>query len=199
MRIRAASAGSRPRPSVTREWATRPERPGAGARLNGRPREATETTRLPLISPRLPACLHRVCRDALGAVETAWPRASAQLLVRLLAEHAHRDRGTPLPHSRHSPPLRGAAPSGLERPARTRRRPTGDVRRGPVRSRGRLNGAAPESNRPSRGLHDRTGFEDLLGHRAHAAPPGSVATTRRPAWRSTTVAIRRIAACRTLT
>jgi hypothetical protein len=34
-------------------------------------------------------------------------------------------------------------------------------------------GAAPESNRPSRGLHDRTGFEDQLGHRAHAAPnPG---------------------------
>jgi ATP dependent DNA ligase domain len=33
-----------------------------------------------------------------------------------------------------------------------------------------LNGAAPESNRPSRGLHDRTGFEDQLGHRAHAAP-----------------------------
>jgi hypothetical protein len=24
----------------------------------------------------------------------------------------------------------------------------------------RLSGAAPESNRPSRGLHDRTGFED---------------------------------------
>jgi len=33
-----------------------------------------------------------------------------------------------------------------------------------------LDGAAPESNRPSRGLHDRTGFEDQLGHRAHAAP-----------------------------
>jgi hypothetical protein len=31
-------------------------------------------------------------------------------------------------------------------------------------------GAAPESNRPSRGLHDRTGFEDQLGHRARAAP-----------------------------
>ena len=26
----------------------------------------------------------------------------------------------------------------------------------------RLNGAAPESNRPSRGLHDRTGFEDRV-------------------------------------
>src|SRR5436190_22604302 len=34
----------------------------------------------------------------------------------------------------------------------------------------RLNGAAQESNLPSRGLHDRTGFEDRLGHRAHAAP-----------------------------
>ena len=32
------------------------------------------------------------------------------------------------------------------------------------------NGAAPESNRPSVGLPHRTGFEDLLGHRAHAAP-----------------------------
>jgi hypothetical protein len=32
---------------------------------------------------------------------------------------------------------------------------------------------AQESNLPSRGLHDRTGFEDQLGHRAHAAPnPG---------------------------
>ena len=30
----------------------------------------------------------------------------------------------------------------------------------------RGDGAAPESNRPSRGLHDRTGFEDPLGHRA---------------------------------
>src|SRR5262249_55323871 len=29
-----------------------------------------------------------------------------------------------------------------------------------------LNGAAPESNRASRGLHDLTGFEDRLGHRA---------------------------------
>jgi hypothetical protein len=29
-----------------------------------------------------------------------------------------------------------------------------------------LNGAAPESNRPSLGLPDRTGFEDRLGHRA---------------------------------
>src|SRR5918994_6231883 len=36
-------------------------------------------------------------------------------------------------------------------------------------------GAAPESNRPSRGLHDRTSFEDPLGHRAHAAPPGTLA------------------------
>ncbi len=27
-------------------------------------------------------------------------------------------------------------------------------------------GAAPESNRASRGLHDLTGFEDRLGHRA---------------------------------
>jgi hypothetical protein len=33
-----------------------------------------------------------------------------------------------------------------------------------------FHGAAQESNLPSRGLHDRTGFEDQLGHRAHAAP-----------------------------
>ena len=33
-----------------------------------------------------------------------------------------------------------------------------------------VDGAAPESNRPSVGLPHRTGFEDLLGHRAHAAP-----------------------------
>src|SRR4029079_7191285 len=38
-----------------------------------------------------------------------------------------------------------------------------------------LSGAAPESNRPSRGLHDRTGFEDQLGHRARAAPPRTLA------------------------
>ena len=38
-----------------------------------------------------------------------------------------------------------------------------------------LYGAAPESNRPSVGLPHRTGFEDLLGHRARAAPPGKVA------------------------
>ena len=31
-------------------------------------------------------------------------------------------------------------------------------------------GAAQESNLPSRGLHDLTGFEDRLGHRARAAP-----------------------------
>jgi hypothetical protein len=31
-------------------------------------------------------------------------------------------------------------------------------------------GAAPESNRASRGLHDRADFEDRLGHRARAAP-----------------------------
>ena len=33
-----------------------------------------------------------------------------------------------------------------------------------------LNGAAQESNLPSLGLPDLTGFEDRLGHRAHAAP-----------------------------
>jgi hypothetical protein len=31
-------------------------------------------------------------------------------------------------------------------------------------------GAAQESNLPSLGLPDLTGFEDRLGHRAHAAP-----------------------------
>ena len=39
-------------------------------------------------------------------------------------------------------------------------------------------GAAQESNLPSRGLHDRTGFEDRLGHRAHAAPYGSIVAPR---------------------
>ena len=37
-----------------------------------------------------------------------------------------------------------------------------------------LDGAAQESNLPSRGLHDLTRFEDALGHRAHAAPEGTV-------------------------
>ena len=36
------------------------------------------------------------------------------------------------------------------------------------------NGAAQESNLPSRGLHDLTGFEDRPGHRALAAPASSV-------------------------
>jgi hypothetical protein len=44
----------------------------------------------------------------------------------------------------------------------------------PVRGRKTPYGAAPESNRPSVGLPRRTGFEDRLGHRAHAAPPASV-------------------------
>src|SRR5438132_3061007 len=39
-------------------------------------------------------------------------------------------------------------------------------------------GAAQESNLPSRGLHDRTGFEDRLGHRAHAAPRARLAAAR---------------------
>ena len=39
----------------------------------------------------------------------------------------------------------------------------------------RADGAAQEANLPSRGLHDLTGFEDRLGHRAHAAPPSTVA------------------------
>lgn len=41
-------------------------------------------------------------------------------------------------------------------------------------TRKRPDGAAPESNRPSVGLPHRTGFEDLLGHRARAAPGLSV-------------------------
>ena len=43
------------------------------------------------------------------------------------------------------------------------------------------NGAAQESNLPSRGLHDRTGFEDRLGHWAHTAPCGDVIAGRQPA------------------
>jgi hypothetical protein len=38
-----------------------------------------------------------------------------------------------------------------------------------------LYGAAQESNLPSLGLPDLTGFEDRLGHRAHAAPSRSLA------------------------
>src|SRR5215471_12777918 len=39
----------------------------------------------------------------------------------------------------------------------------------------RASGAAQESNLPSLGLPDLTGFEDRLGHRAHAAPRESLA------------------------
>src|SRR5206468_12885077 len=40
------------------------------------------------------------------------------------------------------------------------------------------NGAAQDSNLPSLGLPDLTGFEDRLGHRAHAAPRIRLATRR---------------------
>ena len=65
------------------------------------------------------------------------------------------------------PPRRSQADSGglWGRPFRSRPHP-----RSGMNARDPCYGAAPESNRPSRGLHDRTGFEDLLGHRAHAAP-----------------------------
>src|SRR5436189_217720 len=63
-----------------------------------------------------------------------------------------------------SAPCEGKARAGCA-PAGTRKRP-GTC----LLAWFRLNGAAPESNRPSRGLHDRSGFEDRLGHRAHAAP-----------------------------
>ena len=64
------------------------------------------------------------------------------------------------------PPQSATAQSGSERS-----RPASPPRctsrhrapRGPSARRDWLNGAAPESNRPSRGLHDRTGFEDPLG------------------------------------
>src|SRR4051795_8034242 len=46
--------------------------------------------------------------------------------------------------------------------------------------RSRLNGAAPESNRPSVGLPRRTGFEDRLGHRARAAPRVRLCQRRSP-------------------
>src|SRR3954452_1078062 len=41
-----------------------------------------------------------------------------------------------------------------------------DAHKFPAKTTISWNGAAPESDRPSRGLHDRTGFEDPLGHRA---------------------------------
>ncbi len=53
-------------------------------------------------------------------------------------------------------------------------RPHGVMPEARTRLRDEPNGAAPESNRPSRGLHGRTGFEDQLGHRAPAAPSRSV-------------------------
>jgi hypothetical protein len=56
--------------------------------------------------------------------------------------------------------------SGVSARVSASRRP----RRSRLSDRLRLNGAAQESNLPSRGLHDRTGFEDRLGHRAPAAP-----------------------------
>ena len=63
--------------------------------------------------------------------------------------------------------------SGLERSPAVERSPAGAVFVRPVDRISTWNpayGAAQESNLPSRGLHDRTGFEDRLGHRARAAP-----------------------------
>jgi hypothetical protein len=54
---------------------------------------------------------------------------------------------------------------GYQRPLRDTPRPTRDTAQS-------QDGAAQESNLPSRGLHDLTGFEDRLGHRARAAPLG---------------------------
>src|SRR6476619_7998420 len=70
-------------------------------------------------------------------------------------------------------------PNGLDRRPVDAARPDTSRREAPQRSRNRLYGAAPESNRPSVGLPHRTGFEDLLGHRAHAAPPRRVALRER--------------------
>ena len=50
----------------------------------------------------------------------------------------------------------------------------------PTRYEFTVSGAAPESNRPSVGLPRRTGFEDRLGHRAHAAPTGRLRQCRAP-------------------
>jgi len=72
--------------------------------------------------------------------------------------------------------IAATTPRGEPRGERRRWPVTGsrfDVARSrPARAvaRGRHHGAAQESNLPSRGLHDRSGFEDRLGHRAHAAP-----------------------------
>ena len=78
-------------------------------------------------------------------LQTAVPAASSKVAVATF---------------RHSPSPRDAAPSGLDRIPSTlpvvHRAP-----RGPSASRKRLDGAAPESNRPSVGLPHRTGFEVL--------------------------------------
>jgi len=51
----------------------------------------------------------------------------------------------------------GAAHSGFQRPAGTHRRPAGNAPRGSVKNHERLDGAAPESNRPRVALPHRTG------------------------------------------
>ena len=66
-----------------------------------------------------------------------------------------------------------AVSSGLERTnsggpnQRANRAQFGHMQRFPC------HGAAQESNLPSLGLPDLTGFEDRLGHRARAAPGGA--------------------------
>ncbi len=78
-------------------------------------------------------------------------------------------------------PQSDTVPGGLQRPQagiRLKATRSSQPPRALSGRRKRLDGAAPESNRPSVGLPHRTGFEDPLGHRAHAAPPGSLAADR---------------------
>ena len=114
--------------------------------------DAPAAGREPLPAPRIPFAFSafpgEIWRTPRSWVEQAYPN------VTYFGE-AERAATSPPGRSRSS-----SRPSCERRSGRSAEVTSGgSVRFGP-------DGAAPESNRPSRGLHDRTGFEDPLGHRA---------------------------------
>jgi hypothetical protein len=136
--------------------------PSRARRAQSRRQPTPRRTPVPLQSSRSPRC-GAESTHGLGPTTPRWQGrepASDEPTTRCPLTQCTQDRRQHAPHSRHSPPPCEAAPGGVDRPAL---RPECERRRPATRSgrRNRLDRTAPESNRPSRGLHDRTGFEVL--------------------------------------
>ena len=102
------------------------------------------------------------CADIVGAIGTTYVVAPEDVATRYASGSRRQTASAQRRTSRFRQP---SSPSE-----------TGVARQLLPRHAIRLDGAAPESNRASRGLHDRADFEDRLGHRARAAPPRSLTT-----------------------